>query len=208
MRTSPVTAAVASCLLLFTVITTGVIIDRSIRPADASEPGPRPASKGVAERRVPSDSPDSALIVGNETRTAPGTASAPASSPAPAKVTTPAAKPAPRPAPKPAVAPKPAAKPMSAATRIQRDQAYANTLLAKYIRQYPILRGTVVRFGPVTGNAQGEAFYKRGVIVINPNQHRGVDVILGHEIFHIIDWRDNHRIDWGERLPPRYPRPV
>jgi hypothetical protein len=26
---------------------------------------------------------------------------------------------------------------------------------------------------------------------------------MAHEIWHIIDWRDNGRIDWGENVPPR-----
>ncbi len=29
-----------------------------------------------------------------------------------------------------------------------------------------------------------------------------IEKILAHEVWHVIDWRDNGRLDWGEDLPP------
>jgi hypothetical protein len=67
---------------------------------------------------------------------------------------------------------------------------------------YPILRGATVEVGDTKGNAQAICYYKSGRIIINPNHTVSLERIINHEIWHIIDWRDNGRIDWGESVPP------
>jgi len=55
------------------------------------------------------------------------------------------------------------------------------------------------------GNASGYqavAYYTSGRIVISPKHTASLQRILSHEIWHIIDWRDNGRIDWRESVPP------
>jgi hypothetical protein len=37
---------------------------------------------------------------------------------------------------------------------------------------------------------------------VSPEHDATIDEILAHEIWHVIDWRDNGRLDWGEDLPP------
>jgi hypothetical protein len=119
---------------------------------------------------------------------------------------------APLPKPKPVVKPAPrtvrttssgssgtAAKPASSGSSLSRAQS----ILAARIAMYPILRGATVQFGDTKGNPQGICYYKSGRIVINPNHTRSLEVIINHEIWHIIDWRDNGRIDWGESVPPK-----
>jgi predicted component of type VI protein secretion system len=78
----------------------------------------------------------------------------------------------------------------------------ARAILASRIAMYPILRGSTVELGDTKGNPQAIVYYKSGRIVINPNHTRSLEVIINHEIWHIIDWRDNGRIDWGESVPP------
>ncbi len=56
-------------------------------------------------------------------------------------------------------------------------------------------------FGDTKGY-QAICYYKSGRIVINPNHTASLSRILNHEVWHIIDWRDNGRIDWGENVPP------
>lgn len=77
----------------------------------------------------------------------------------------------------------------------------ARAILAGLIARYPILKGTTVQFGDARGY-QAIVYYKSGRIIISPNHTASLERILNHEIWHIIDWRDNGRIDWGERVPP------
>ncbi len=37
---------------------------------------------------------------------------------------------------------------------------------------------------------------------MNPNHTARTDDIIAHEVWHIIDWRDNKQLDWGESVPP------
>lgn len=80
--------------------------------------------------------------------------------------------------------------------------ASAASILASYIARYPILAGSTVSYGDASGY-QAICYYKSGRIVISPNHTRSLQTIIGHEIWHIIDWRDNGVIDWGENVPPR-----
>ena len=80
--------------------------------------------------------------------------------------------------------------------------ADAQSILAGYIARYPILAGTTVSYGDAKG-AQAIAYYKSGRIVISASHTASLERIIGHEIWHIIDWRDNGVIDWGENVPPK-----
>lgn len=82
------------------------------------------------------------------------------------------------------------------------ETAQAQSILAGYIAQYPILAGSSVSFGDASGY-QAVAYYKSGRIVISPTHTASLSRIIGHEIWHIIDWRDNGVIDWGENVPPK-----
>ncbi|MBN1193285.1 MAG: hypothetical protein JXA36_06320, partial [Coriobacteriia bacterium] len=77
----------------------------------------------------------------------------------------------------------------------------AQSILAGYISKYPILAGTTVTFGDAQGY-QAIAYYKSGRIVISADHTASLSRIIGHEIWHIIDYRDNGVIDWGENIPP------
>ncbi len=81
------------------------------------------------------------------------------------------------------------------------ELAQAQSILASYIAKYPILSGTTVSIGDANGY-QAIAYYKSGRIVISPTHTASLSRIIGHEIWHIIDWRDNGVIDWGENIPP------
>jgi hypothetical protein len=76
----------------------------------------------------------------------------------------------------------------------------ARALLAAQIRRHPILKGTTVTFGNAHGY-QAIAYYTSGRIVISPNHTASLSRIISHEVWHVIDWRDNGKIDWGERVP-------
>lgn len=80
--------------------------------------------------------------------------------------------------------------------------ARAQAILATYVARYPILEGATVTFGDAHGY-QAICYYKSGRIVISPTHTASLEKILAHEVWHIIDWRDNGQIDWGEKVPPR-----
>ncbi|PKQ20223.1 MAG: hypothetical protein CVT66_05960 [Actinobacteria bacterium HGW-Actinobacteria-6] len=79
----------------------------------------------------------------------------------------------------------------------------AKAILAGLVKKYPILKGTTVTIGSTPGGYQAVAYYKSGRIVISSKHTASLSRILNHEVWHIIDWRDNGRIDWGENVPPR-----
>ena len=81
------------------------------------------------------------------------------------------------------------------------EQATAQAILNRYIGQYPILAGSTVTFGDAKGY-QAICYYQSGRIVISPTHTASLEAIMAHEIWHIIDWRDNGVIDWGENVPP------
>lgn len=102
-----------------------------------------------------------------------------------------------------------AAEPYAAYTPAARPSKKGNAarkILRQQIRKYPILRGARLRIGKTPGGAQAVTYYKRGLIVVNPHHKASLRKIVVHESWHIIDWRINHRIDWGERIPPYYKR--
>lgn len=91
-----------------------------------------------------------------------------------------------------------AAKPASSGSTLSQ----ARSILASRIAMYPILRGATVEVGDTKGNPQAICYYKSGRIVINANHTASLERIINHEIWHIIDWRDNGAINWGESVPP------
>lgn len=82
------------------------------------------------------------------------------------------------------------------------ELAKAQRILASLTARYPrFLQGVSVTIGNASGY-QAVSYYTVGRIVISPKHRASLERILSHEIWHIIDWRDNGRIDWRERVPP------
>ena len=79
---------------------------------------------------------------------------------------------------------------------------HARSILASRVSMYPILEGSTVEFGDTGGNPEAICYYKSARIVINPKHTVSLERIIDHEIWHVIDWRDNGHIDWGEDVPP------
>lgn len=95
--------------------------------------------------------------------------------------------PAPAPAPAPAVV-----------SEQDRAQAIVNGLVA---RNANLQKGPVtVTFGDARGY-QAITYYTTGQIILSASHTASLEVILAHECGHIIDWRDNGTIDWGENIP-------
>jgi hypothetical protein len=96
---------------------------------------------------------------------------------------------------------KPSGTPVSASPR-GSELAQAQSILASLRAKYPrYLSGVTVSIGNASGY-QAVAYYTSGRIVISPSHKASLSRILNHEIWHIIDWRDNGRIDWRESVPP------
>ena len=75
-------------------------------------------------------------------------------------------------------------------------------LLAEQAKTYRYLGGVTIHEGPTPQGEQAVSYYTDGEIVISPDHTATLEDIVAHEIWHVIDWRDNGRIDWGEQLPP------
>lgn len=82
------------------------------------------------------------------------------------------------------------------------ETARANVSLARLASRYRYLDSVTVTVGSTPDGRQAVSYYTRGVIVIDRNHEYSIDVILEHEIWHVVDWRDNGRLDWGEDVPP------
>jgi len=87
-----------------------------------------------------------------------------------------------------------------AASSTGSELSKARSLLAAQIARHPVLKGSTVEFGDARGY-QAICYYRGGRIVISPKHTASLDRIINHEVWHIIDWRDNGRIDWGENVP-------
>ncbi len=85
---------------------------------------------------------------------------------------------------------------------VTADIRRARELLEEYQRTYRLLDGVTVEGGETPEGHQAVAYYRTGRIVISPERYVSIERIMAHEIWHIIDWRDNGRIDWGEDVPP------
>jgi hypothetical protein len=81
------------------------------------------------------------------------------------------------------------------------ELAQAQSILAGYVARYPILAGATVSIGDASRH-QAVAYYKAGRSVISATHTASISTILKHEIWHIIDYRDNGTMDWGERVAP------
>lgn len=95
-----------------------------------------------------------------------------------------------------------AAAPSAPAAPSGDELAEAQSILAGLISAHPILAGTTVSIGDAKGY-QAISYYKSGRIVISATHTASLSRILNHEIWHVIDWRDNGVIDWGENIPPK-----
>lgn len=82
------------------------------------------------------------------------------------------------------------------------DARYANKLLGNLAKTYEHLDDVTVIMGTTPKGEEAVSYYMDGEIVISTAHTVGIDEILAHEVWHVIDWRDNGRIDWGEDLPP------
>jgi len=85
----------------------------------------------------------------------------------------------------------------------QRTEAdYAQGKVDRLAERYGHLEDVTVTLGITPEGKEAVAYYTEGRIVISDAHTVSIDTILEHEIWHVIDWRDNGRLDWGEDLPP------
>ncbi len=75
------------------------------------------------------------------------------------------------------------------------EAALARSILAGYIARYPILRGVQVYIRDCPNNWQGCAYYRQGIILIDPDHTAPLSSIIAHEVQHIIDYRQDNDID-------------
>lgn len=92
--------------------------------------------------------------------------------------------------------------PVAPASDASRDLSRANTILDAMKADYPLLDGVTVVMGTTPDAREAVSYYRDGQIVISTDHTVSIDKIMSHEIWHIIDWRDNGRIDWNEDVPP------
>lgn len=83
-----------------------------------------------------------------------------------------------------------------------RDTERARELLEESAATYEHLEDVTVRVGPTPKGEQAVAYYTEGEILVSPDHADSIEKIMAHEIWHVIDWRDNGQMDWGESLPP------
>ena len=105
----------------------------------------------------------------------------------------------------PAIPPDTTADPVSrraSEAPIDPEAQRAEQVLAGLRAKYRYLDDVKVSLKTTPNGEQAVAYYTLGRIVIDRNHTIGIDKILAHEIWHVIDWRDNGRLDWGEDLPP------
>jgi len=101
----------------------------------------------------------------------------------------------------------PAPVTMTSGTRPGPDPAEAEARLAtevlgKHQAEYRLLEGVTVSIGETPRGEQAVAYYTEGRILVSFAHATSLESILAHEVWHIIDWRDNGKLDWGEQLPP------
>lgn len=75
------------------------------------------------------------------------------------------------------------------------EAALAQSILAGYISRYPILRGVQVYIRDCPNNWQGCAYYRQGIILIDPDHTAPLSSIIAHEVQHILDYRQDNDID-------------
>ncbi len=82
------------------------------------------------------------------------------------------------------------------------DAVRASEVLDALRADYRDLDGVTVVMGETPKGEEAVSYYTVGEIVIDRDHTVSIEKILAHEIWHVIDWRDNGRLDWGENLPP------
>lgn len=85
------------------------------------------------------------------------------------------------------------------------DTLRANSVLRDLKAKYRYLDGVTVTIGTTPNGEEAVAYYTEGQIVISRSHTVPIEKILAHEIWHVIDWRKDGRIDWHENLPPSNP---
>jgi hypothetical protein len=90
----------------------------------------------------------------------------------------------------------------SVADRAADEADRAPRILDDLRAKYRYLDGVTVSLGTTPRGEQAVAYYTEDRIVIDRAHEASIEKILAHEVWHIIDWRDNGRLDWGEDLPP------
>jgi hypothetical protein len=88
------------------------------------------------------------------------------------------------------------------AARAAEEGRHATRVLEALRATHLHLDDVTVIIGITPNGEEAIAYYTEGEIVIDREHTVDIDTILQHEIWHIIDWRDNGRLDWGENLPP------
>ncbi|HSK48707.1 MAG TPA: hypothetical protein VLA05_12005 [Coriobacteriia bacterium] len=84
----------------------------------------------------------------------------------------------------------------------EKETRQATELLGKLAKKYRHLDDVTVSMGTTPDNKEAVAYYTDGEILISSSHTVSIEKILAHEVWHVIDWRDNGRLDWGEDLPP------
>lgn len=95
-----------------------------------------------------------------------------------------------------------ATKSVLATRPVAQDEARAQRIFGQLAEKYRLLDDVTITMGVTPNDEEAVAYYTDGQIVINRAHSVSVDEILAHEVWHIIDWRDNGCIDWAEDLPP------
>jgi len=107
------------------------------------------------------------------------------------------------PAPRSEAAPLAAAEaPKPASSDVEDETLKANEVFDGLAAQYQHLDGVKIVMGETPKGEEAVSYYTVGEIVIDRDHTVSIEKILAHEIWHVIDWRDNGRLDWGEDLPP------
>ena len=92
--------------------------------------------------------------------------------------------------------------PEGGGTDAVRDPVRAEAALKSLAARYRYLDDVTITFGPTPAGQEAVSYYTEGRIVINPAHTVDIETILNHEIWHIIDWRADGRLDWDEYVPP------
>jgi hypothetical protein len=92
--------------------------------------------------------------------------------------------------------------PEGGGTDAVRDPVQAEAALKQLSDRYEYLDDVTITFGATPSGYEAVSYYTEGRIVINPAHTVDVETILNHEIWHIIDWRADGRLDWDEYVPP------
>jgi len=82
------------------------------------------------------------------------------------------------------------------------DARRANEVLSGLKARYRYLGDVTVTMGTTPKGEEAVAYYTEGRIIISRTHTVSIDKILAHEVWHVIDWRDNGQLDWQESLPP------